>query len=253
MPVPVLMYHTLDAEVSPISTPPDLFAQQMRWLSDHGYGVIRLREVIQCLRNGSPLPGRSVVITFDDGFESVYRTAFPILSRLNFPATIFLVTAYCGQSSGWPDEAPGIPSYPLMSWAQICELDRSGMEFGAHGVHHRRLDGLSVNEAAQEILQSKACIEDRLGHVVEHFAYPYNRYNTTVKAIVQRAFTGACAGWPRLVRHDSDPWELPRIESQYVAWPPLFRHMPNRAFTLYLGVRSKLRASASLLLRRTWT
>ena len=58
-----------------------------------------------------------------------------------------------------------------MSWAQIRELDRSEIEIGAHGLNHRRLDRLPHEEASDEILGSKARIEDRLGHAIRHFAY----------------------------------------------------------------------------------
>jgi peptidoglycan/xylan/chitin deacetylase (PgdA/CDA1 family) len=109
-----------------------------------------------------------------------------------------------------------------------------------------------MEEATAEILDSKARIEDRLGHAVETFAYPYGRYNAAVKAVVRRAFTGASAAYPGLAGAGSDPWALPRIDAHYVARQQVFRRMGNRLFGPYLGLRRSSRTLASLLLRRQW-
>lgn len=82
--VPILMYHALDESRSIIAIPPAAFAWQMRWLNDNGYQVIPLSRLVQYLRNGDPLPARSIALTFDDGFESIYTYAFPILADYGF-------------------------------------------------------------------------------------------------------------------------------------------------------------------------
>ena len=250
--MPILMYHNLDEEASPISLRPERFAWQMRCLHERGYRVVQLGEIVRRLRAGQPLSRKEVAITFDDGFESVYQLALPILSRYGFTATVFLVPPYCGKTNTWPDQPPGMPSYPLMSWAQIRELDRSEIEIGAHGLNHRRLDRLPHEEAKDEVLGSKARIEDRLGHTIRYFAYPYGRYNAGVQAIVRQAFRGAVAAHPGLAGNGNDPWALPRIDAYYVARSSLFRQMDNRFFGLYLGFRRSLRSIASWLLRRQW-
>jgi peptidoglycan/xylan/chitin deacetylase (PgdA/CDA1 family) len=252
MQVPILLYHNLDEGASVVSLRPEQFAWQMRWLHERGYQAVRLSEIVRHLRHEGALPRKAVAITFDDGFESVYQIAASVLSRYGFSATVFLVPAFCSQTNTWPGQPRGVPSYPLMSWGQICELDRSGIEFGAHSVHHQRLDRLALEEATVEILDSKARIEDRLGHAVPHFAYPYGRYNAAVKAIVSQAFAGACAAWPGLVGTGSDPWELPRIDVLYVARTPLFRQMGSHFFGPYLVLRRSLRTLTSWLLRRQW-
>lgn len=164
-----MMYHAFDESRSIIAIPPAVFAWQMRWLHENGYQVIPLSRLVQYLRNADPLPARSVVITFDDGFETIYTYAFPVLVRYGLPATVFLVAGYCGRQNDWPNRPLTVPHLSLLSWTQIREMDRRGIEFGAHSLSHPRLDRLAPEKAAPEILDSKACIEDRLGHAVELF------------------------------------------------------------------------------------
>lgn len=246
------MYHSLDERASAISVRPDTFASQMRWLHERGYRAARLTEIVGNLGHEASLPRMTVAITFDDGFESVYRIAAPLLSRYGFAATVFLVPAFCGQTNAWPGQPGSVPTYPLMSWAQIGELDRSGIEFGSHTMYHGRLDRLAPEEVAQELSDSKARIEDRLGHGIQHFAYPYGRTNAAVKAAVRGVFAAAFGAQPGLVGRGSDLWELPRIDAHYVAMAPLFRQIGSRFFGPYLGLRRSVRSLASMLLRRQW-
>lgn len=250
--VPVLMYHAIDENPSIISLRPAVFAWQMHWLYENGYRVISLSRLVQYLRDGDPLPARSVVITFDDGFESIYKFAFPVLARYGFPATVFLVAGYCGRQNNWPDQPASVPYRSLLTWAQIREMDCQEIEFGAHSVSHPRLDQLSAEQVSDEIFGSKAHIEDGLGHAVELFAYPYGRYNAAVKAVVRRAFAGACTTRLDVVKRKSDPLALARIDVNYVAHPSLFRQLMKAWFPLYLGLRRPLRAFASFALRQPW-
>lgn len=105
--VPILMYHALDDRPSPISVHPKVFEWQMGWLHQSGLQVIPLAQVVECLINHQPLPKRSVVLTFDDGLESVYSLGFPVLARYEFPATVFWYpTIVVGQTTGLPNHLP---------------------------------------------------------------------------------------------------------------------------------------------------
>jgi peptidoglycan/xylan/chitin deacetylase (PgdA/CDA1 family) len=250
--VPILAYHSIDDEASPISLRPEVFAWQMRWLHDHGYQVVGIAKILGHLRGGQPLPPKAVALTFDDGFESVYRVALPILVQHGFPATVFVVPAHCGGTNDWPGQPAGIPRLPLTTWVQIRELDRMGIEIGAHGLNHRRLDELPAEEGTREILDSKACIEDRLGHVIRYFAYPYGRYNHTAKAVARRTFEAAVTAHLNVSGIGSDPWALPRVDAYYVAKMPIFRLMENHVFRPYLGLRRSFRSLASWALGRSW-
>jgi peptidoglycan/xylan/chitin deacetylase (PgdA/CDA1 family) len=250
--IPILMYHALDESHSIIATPPATFASQMRWLYENDYHVIPLSHLVQHLHRRTSLPARSIVITFDDGFESIYTVAFPILARYGFSATVFLVAGYCGGSNNWPHQPQAILHHPLLTWAQVREMDGQGIEFGAHTMNHPWLDQLTPGEIEYEVLSSKAQIEEQIGHPIDLFAYPYGRYNEEVRTIVGRAYAGACSTRLGMAGPRSDLFALERIEMLYLAHPLLFRQLSNPSFPLYLLLRRWLRTTAATILKRPW-
>lgn len=247
------MYHAITEERSAIAVSPAAFARQMQALHDGGYNVIALTDLVRCLQAGEPLPPRSIVITFDDGFESVYRVAFPTLARFGFPATVFLVSGHCGKDNNWPGQPAGVPIYPLMSWEQARELDRHGIEIGAHTVSHPRLDQLETDQVLTELTQSKEEIEGQIGRAVGQFAYPYGRFHDSIRRAVASLFDGACGTRPALVRRGGDRYAIERIDAQYVTNPLLLRRIGEPTGRAYLGLRRTVRSAASMLLRRTWS
>ncbi|MEO6051263.1 MAG: polysaccharide deacetylase family protein, partial [Pyrinomonadaceae bacterium] len=97
MNIPILTYHSIDESGSVISTAPDVFRQQMKFLKEANWNVVSLSELACLFLNKTPLKSQTAVLTFDDGFRNFYTTAFPILEEYNFKATVFLVTDYCGK------------------------------------------------------------------------------------------------------------------------------------------------------------
>jgi len=248
----VLMYHALDEGRSAISISPATFERQMRLLYQQGFQVVPLGQLVSSLRNSQALPDKSVVITFDDGLESVYASAFPVLERFGFPATVFLVAGYCGKSNDWPSQPPKVPRFPLMTWTQIKELDRHGIDFGAHTLTHPRLDRVPPGELEREVLESKTAIEDQLGHEVSLFSYPCGRCNQASAELVGQAYAGACTTRLGMVTPDSDPLALARVDAYYVQQPQIFRLLSSPLFAMYLGIRRPVRSVASAVLRREW-
>lgn len=252
MAIPVLMYHALDEQRSAISIPPSTFERQMNALHEGGFNVIPLRELVSKLQAGEELPQRSVIITFDDGFESVYTHGLPILQKYGFPATMFLVSGYCGKSNDWPSQPAGIPRLSLSDWPQIREMERYGFEMGAHTHSHPRLDRVSPAELEREVVESKLVIEDKLGHEVNDFAYPYGRQNTNSAEIVSETYAGACTTYLSMVTSKSDPLALERVEALYLQNPRMVRLLANPIMPFYLGVRRLVRSTASSILGRDW-
>lgn len=244
------MYHALAEERSPISLTPAMFEWQMRWLYTNRYQVLSLTTVVQALQNHTPLPKRAVVITFDDGFESIYTHAFPILSAYGFPATVFLVGDFCSGYNDWPGQPSFIPRYSLLNWLQIREMAQHGIEFGAHTMRHPRLDRLPFDRSAYEIEMGKVMIENQLGRPVEFFAYPYGCYNGQTKALVSQLYTGACSTQLGVVDLKSDRFALPRVEVLYLNYAYLFSLLKwAPLFTTYLAIRKPLRLLAARLRR----
>ncbi len=250
--VPILMYHTLGERPSIISIAPSVFEWQMRWLHEKRYKIVSLSQLAKQLRTGVLPNGPTAVITFDDGFSTVYTVAFPVLARYRFPATVFVIPSLCGKSNEWPDQPTSVPRQPLLTWAQIRGMHRDGIEFGGHTLTHRRLDRLPPAELQGEILDSKAMIEDRLGDRVEVFAYPFGKYNDAVKAVVASAYVGACTTHLSLVDSMSDPLALSRVEAHYVVLRPVFASLSSQLFPRYLDVRRALRTTSSIILKQPW-
>jgi len=103
--IPILMYHQVGRPVEGVPAcadcvSPHRFERQIRAILDAGYEVIPLSSLVRALRDGrTPLPGRSVVLTFDDGFRGQFVNAYPILRRHRLPATLFVVPGYVGRYS----------------------------------------------------------------------------------------------------------------------------------------------------------
>ena len=90
------------------------FEAQLDWLARNNYQVLRLADVAGFLAGKKALPQRSVVITIDDGYETVYRHAFPLLKKYGFPATLFVYTDFIGSRDGC--HGPSCRSWPHRAW-----------------------------------------------------------------------------------------------------------------------------------------
>lgn len=252
MPIPILAYHAIDEQRSPVTVTPDAFKEQMAALGDSGCNVITLGSLVDAMNGRQDLPDKPVVITFDDGFESTYTHAFPVMQQYGFTATVFTVAGYCGKVNDWPSQPAGLPRLPLMDWPQIQEMERHGIEFGAHTYTHPRLDQTPESELERELVQSKKVIEDKLGHAVDLFAYPYGRFDSKSAEMVGRTYAGACTTRLGTVTTASDRLALERVEIFYVQNPRVMRHLSGRALSMYLDIRRPVRSLASKVLRREW-
>lgn len=170
----ILMYHGIAAVdergVPPyyrLNTSPAAFARQMRFLSDNGYRVLSLGQALANAAQDDCLLANSVVLTFDDGLRDFYTDAFPVLKEYGFTATVFLPTGYIGRVD------KRFKGRECLSWPEVRELHRAGIDFGAHTVSHPQLRTLAGDLVAYEIRSSLATIADQLGTPTESFSYPY--------------------------------------------------------------------------------
>ncbi|MBI2116985.1 MAG: polysaccharide deacetylase family protein [candidate division NC10 bacterium] len=207
--VPILMYHQVSRPVDGATfgdcVSPERFELQVRAIQNAGYRVIPLQSLVRAMRQ-SPPPAlaRCVVITFDDGFRDQFRNAYPVLRRHGLPATFFLIAGYLGTDSLFPHLAPAgahtdAPEAWLpLTWDQARAMAQHGMDIGSHTVWHRSLGCLPLEEARREVEQSREILEQRLGHPVKFFAYPFGSraYGDFTPAIAdllrQAGYGGAC-------------------------------------------------------------
>ena len=174
--VVVLCYHSVHpSEEFPERTPPDLFERHMEWLRSE-CNVVPFTQITACASGDSVRP--TVALTFDDGYADNYTHALPILLRLDMPATFFVSTGlierhpefiYDQSWHGWRSEGS------TLTWEQIVDMRRSGMEIGSHGHSHRVLGSLTDGEVSLDLSTSKRIIEDRLGEQIVSMAYPRGR------------------------------------------------------------------------------
>jgi peptidoglycan/xylan/chitin deacetylase (PgdA/CDA1 family) len=233
---PILTFHAIEDQPSIISFPPKVFEHGMAKLHEKGYQTIGLMKVIECLRQKRPFPDRSFTITFDDGYQTVYQEAFPVLQRYGMSATVFLTVGRKGDETV-KDRLPSLQGRPMLTWQRIREMHRDGIEFGAHTCTHPDLPRLSLEQGESEILDSKEIIENALGISIPFFAYPYGRYDHRIRQIVQAHFAGACSDRLGLVRFHSDPYAIERVETYYLRTPSLFDLMLTKFFPGYLLCR----------------
>jgi peptidoglycan/xylan/chitin deacetylase (PgdA/CDA1 family) len=243
--LPILTYHSIDNNGSAISVSPEKFRSQVRQLKEMSFEVISLSQAVACLFQGEALPARSLVMTFDDGFKSVYHEAYPVLREMGLPATVFLVPEYCGRSNQWPGQPRRIPASELLDWKEIKEMSEHGIDFGAHTLTHRDLSQLPFDEAVREIRESKLILENRLGRPVRFFAYPYGKGTAAIRSIVGREFAAACSTELGFVTPQSDAFFLPRIDMYYFSRNCLLAKLDTPLVGLYLRFRGLVRSVLS--------
>lgn len=176
--LPILLYHRVNTERDPLglAVEPARFERQLKWLKRLGYRTLAMRDLATALESGRKPAGRRVIITFDDGYRDCYTTAWPLLQKYGFGATVYLVSDYIGRDSSFDKGLPpGVGPWPLMNYAQIQEMQRTGIEFGSHGATHQALDSLTPDEQQDEVTRSRQELEQKLGQPVTTFSYPYGR------------------------------------------------------------------------------
>lgn len=185
--IPVLLYHRVISDPSLAGkhgtyvTTKQLEAH-LEYLHKNNYTPITFEDL--SMINRFDKEKKYVILTFDDGYEDNYTLLFPMLKRFNFKAVIFMVTGKKENTWDYLDEGR---TFPLLERTQILEMNKYGIEFGAHTMNHVDLTKVEVAEARQEIEGSREALEEILGKKVTAFAYPYGSVNETVKDLVKKA------------------------------------------------------------------
>jgi peptidoglycan/xylan/chitin deacetylase (PgdA/CDA1 family) len=213
--VPILMYH----EVSPRPDPRfrrytvtvRQFTRQMRLLAALGYHAIDMDALVRARLGQGSLPKRSVLITFDDGFQGCVEHAVPVLRRHQFTAVFYLVTGLMGKTSRWMLPEVGL-ELSLMSWETARALAAQGFQCGVHTVTHPRLATLDPARCQAELVEARTQLENELGRPAVHLAYPFGSYDPGVQRIAAEAgYVTACSTRPGLSRQDDDLLALHRL------------------------------------------
>jgi peptidoglycan/xylan/chitin deacetylase (PgdA/CDA1 family) len=209
----ILCYHAVSEDWrADLALPQQLLERQLSLLARLGYRGVTFEQAVV---DGSA--GRRVAVTFDDCFRSVLDLAFPVLSAIGWPATVFVVTDF-GDGEG-PLRWPGIDKWlgtdhehelAAMSWEQLGRLKAAGWEVGSHTCSHPRLTELSPSAAEHELEDSRLICERQLGAPCVSVAYPYGDVNQDVVAAARRSGYRYGAGLPARP-HPARPLEWPRV------------------------------------------
>ena len=225
----VITYHSLDETGSKISISPAVFRRHLDALRASRFQVVPLANI-------RDKPG-SLAITFDDGYRNFLEVALPLLSEYRFPATIFIVSGYCGRQNDWGSRLKNVPRLEIASWAEVHEMARAGVAIGAHTVNHPDLTSLPREQVIRELRDCRLHIEDRIGGQVDALAYPYGAVSEMVCGIAREEFRMACGIRPRFAGPASDPLDLPRIDAGYLRRPFWMDTLDTPLGTAYLAAQ----------------
>lgn len=207
-----LCYHAVSERwPAALSVTPDAFEAQMRILAARRYRGVGFSEL------AAGRAGKTVAITFDDAFRSVFEIAFPIMARLGLTGTVFVVTAF--PDSGGPMRWQGVDQWiggefeaemEPMSWDQLGQLQDAGWEVGSHTHSHPHLTNLEDHALSEELERSREICGERMGRACRSIAYPYGDHDSRVIAAAAEAgYEAACTLPSR--QHPAEPLRWPRV------------------------------------------
>ena len=194
-PIPILTFHQIALEppkgsgFRSLSVAPQDFEAHMVFLRGLGYRGLSMTDLLPHLRGEQS--GKVFGITFDDGYLNNLTHAAPVLQRLGFSSTCYVVSAMLGQTNSW-DRENGVPPSELMSATHLRQWLDAGQEIGAHTRHHVRLPTLEVATCLDEITGCKTELEQLTGATVAHFCYPYGEFTPAhVEQVAQAGYVSA--------------------------------------------------------------
>lgn len=238
--IPILLYHNLTDGSGPqdsANLDVSVFKQQMQYLYDNGYTTITPAELREWMQGELRLPQKTVMITFDDGYESVYTLGYPILKQYGFKATVFIVTRSIADYGNHVN-------FPHMSWAQM----NSATDVFTYGSHTDSLHYVKHGVSYLFYVDTASIITDlvksrKILNNTPYFAYPYGGYDGRIINAVQKAgYNMAFTTHERYVYVGDSMYAIPRFTidadmDRFIevvtgkAWPilhPAFMPAPKR-------------------------
>jgi poly-beta-1,6-N-acetyl-D-glucosamine N-deacetylase len=204
----ITIYHHVSEDTPPsTSLSPAQFKEHMDYLKNNGFSVLPLNEVITALQNKQQVPDKTLVITFDDGYISIYEEAFPLLQQMGFPFTVFINTQPIN------DNMQG-----YMSWDQIRRMSDAGVIIANHMVNHPYMidneagetDSERLARLRVELLSAEQQIAQETGQSHKIMAYPYGEYDSAIKQMVKEEGFVGIAQHSGAIGFHSDFQALPR-------------------------------------------
>ncbi|MFJ8862065.1 polysaccharide deacetylase family protein [Streptomyces sp. NPDC102451] len=209
----MLLYHAVMDDppgwIAEFTVKPREFAAQLDAIGACGRTPVPVGALAAHLAGREPLPDRPVVLTFDDGFADLPGPTAEALAGRSMPATAYLTTGALAR----PGQGGSLlPPAPMMCLEQAPLLEQYGMEVGGHTVTHAQLDTLPAADLRSELVDSKAALEDVLGHEVAHLAYPHGYNSVRVRRAARDAgYESAVAVRHALSSGRDEPYRIARL------------------------------------------
>lgn len=192
--IPIILYHNIDGK-GVFSLPLDVMRSHFQLLRERGIRVIKLSTLTGRLENPKPFHEKVVVITFDDGFVSMYTKLLPLAREFGYPITLFVYTDNIYHRA-----------VKKLTWDELRELEESGIEIECHSISHADLEKLSRKNTPEskrklfeEIYLAKRIVELYLRKRIKYFAFPYGRYDLNLIDLCSNA------GYERVFSTDYGP------------------------------------------------
>lgn len=181
--IAVLSYHSVSNKKYRYAVTPEAFEAQLTYFQNRGE-ILTLEAFSNIIKNKKNYTGKGIVVTFDDGLLDFATDAYPVLKKLNIPATVFVPTGLVG----------GVISQkgtdaPVMSWDDIVRIEQEGLvQFESHAHTHRPLASLSQEEVEAEYTESKKILKEKLGRDIHFLCYPKGNSSEMVRDTARKHF-----------------------------------------------------------------
>lgn len=220
---PVLMYHAVGTRTAAhdphnLFVPPETLRRQLGALLDRGWTPLTLDGYLR-----GDVPRRSVLLTFDDGYQSFLDEGLPVLRELDVPATVFVLTGLLGGRSGW---MPEMPDESLVDAEGVRDMVGAGLDVECHGWDHSHLAGTDPRTLALNVTDAARALAELTGRRPRVYAYPYGDHD----AAARRAVADAGFELAFSVHDGAGRFAVPRIDITSVDTDLTFRMKTWQAY-----------------------
>jgi peptidoglycan/xylan/chitin deacetylase (PgdA/CDA1 family) len=197
------MYHSISvppkgASLGELFLPTANFKEQMAYLSDQGYEAVTLDQLWSAWQGKGPLPEKPIVLSFDDGYETQYAHAAPVLKELGWPGVLNLKLLSLAQGE--------------MTATMVKKMIGDGWEVDSHTINHLDVSTLSGPQLQHEVGDSRTMLQKEFGIPVNFFCYPAGKFDpASIAAVKAAGYLGATTVNPGDASPDANPYELPRV------------------------------------------
>lgn len=200
--VSVLIYHRFGDDRYPSTNVRlDQFEAQIAWLKNNDFQFPSLEQVVAAHKRGETLPGKNILITTDDGYQSIADNGWPILKEAGIPLALFVATDPIDRGSS-----------NYMTWDTIRHLDAEGVSIGHHGANHMHMADASADAIGDDLKAANQRFLEELGYIPTIFAWPYGEYNPDHYSVLkENGLEAAFAQYSASLGPASDLMSMPRF------------------------------------------